>query len=405
MELNQQTLDFIEAHAGKEVARLTLQYAGKNIPGVDMSLALTQIEARNKAGGKLPWLTGTPAFIFPDALSAEQCTAQCVADYHRQIAGTPESLLDLTCGLGIDAMTIGADSSRCLACDISPAHAECARHNAALRGLAHFEVRRTDSESLLKSLTPGERFSLIFADPARRSGSGSRTYALSDCSPDITALMPLISEHTDRLMVKVSPMLDVTKVMLQMPSIRHIHAVSLRGECKELLLDCDMRRNSPGKVSFSAVDIDATGVPHIYSFADADKGSCPKVPIASATEIETAEWIFEPNASLMKFIHYAPLAGRWPCLRKMAANTYLYVAEGPIPAGMPGRALRIKGMWNAYRHCAGSLPAQVNIVTRNFPDQPQLIKKKLKIKDGGDEFLYCCRSEDKRTRFLLCTTT
>lgn len=405
MELNQQTLDFIQAHTGKEVARLTLQYAGKKIPEVDIPLALTQIEARNKAGGKLPWLTGTPAFIFPDTLSAEQCTAQCVADYHRLVAGAPESLLDITCGLGIDAMTIGAGSSRCLACDISPAHAECARHNAALRGLAHFEVRRTDSESLLKSLTPGERFSLIFADPARRSGSGSRTYALSDCSPDITALMPLISEHTDRLMVKVSPMLDVTKVMLQMPSIRHIHAVSLRGECKELLLDCDMRRNSRGKVSFSAVDIDATGVPHIYSFADADKGSCSEVPIASATEIETAEWIFEPNASLMKFIHYAPLADRWPGLRKMAANTYLYVAEGPIPAGMPGRALRIKGMWNAYRHCAGSLPAQVNIVTRNFPDQPQLIKKKLKIKDGGDEFLYCCRSEDKRTRFLLCMTT
>lgn len=378
---------------------LSLRFAGKQVGEVDMPLALRQIEARNKAASKLPWLAYTPDFLFPDTLSAEQCTAQRVADYHRRVAGAPGSVLDLTCGLGIDVMTIAAGAGRVLACDISRAHVECARHNAGVLGLRTLTVECTDARSLLESLGADERFDLVFADPARRSDSGARTYALADCSPDITELLPLIRRHADRLIVKVSPMLDVKMVLSQLHGITHIHAVSLRGECKELLLDCDFRAEA-GPITFSAVNIAADGQTTSFTFKEGEGGS--PVPPADEDDLRPGAWIFEPDASLMKFIHIAPLAERYPMLRKLAPNTHVYAGTGEPPAGLPGRVLRVVDSWPSYKHCAGKLPAQLNVVTRNFPDTPAQVKKRLKIKDGGDGFLYCCRVADKRVRLILC---
>lgn len=400
MKLNQDTIAFIRAHEGEDICSLRLRFSGKRSGDVDIPLALTQIEARKKASSKLPWLSRCPDFVFPDTLSAEQCTAQPVADYHADVARHPDSVLDLTCGLGVDVMTIASGAGRSLACDISPAHVSCVRHNAVVRGVKGFRAECTDARSLLEGLDSGERFDLVFADPARRDGAGARTYALADCSPDIVSLLPLIRRHTGRLLVKVSPMLDVKMLLGQLPDISHIHAVSLRGECKELLLDCDFMSGGQG-VSCSAVSIAADGDVSVFTFEGLSSGE--EMPVAGEDDVSVGAWIFEPDASLMKFINYAPLAARWPMLRKLGPNTHLYVGVGAIPSDLPGRVSRIEGSWSSYRHCAGCLPAQVNVVTRNFPDTPAQVKKRLKIRDGGHGFLYCCRVGDRRTRLLLCS--
>lgn len=399
MNLSQETLDFIRLHQGEDPLSLSLRFARK-VPGnVDMSLALMQITARRKASSKLPWLASSPSFIFPDSLSAEQCTAWPVALYHASVAGSPRSVLDITCGLGVDLMAVASGAERVRGCDISSAHVDCLRHNLMEHGIDGLGIDCTDARSLLLGLADNERFDIVFADPARRAGSGARTYALADCSPDITELLPLIRGHADRLLVKVSPMLDVKMLTSQIPAATHIHAVSLRGECKELLVDCDFR-SGPLPRMYSAVNIDAAGEVSVFTFEEG-VASCP-APIAADTDFGSGAWLFEPDASMMKFIHTAPMADRWPMLRKLGSNTHLFVGSGPVPYGMPGRVLRIMEVWPSYRKCAGKLPAQVNVVTRNFPDAPDRVRKKLRIKDGGTDFLYCCRMGDKRPRLFLC---
>lgn len=399
MNLNQATLDFIRLHQGEDPLSLSLRFARKAPEDVDMSLALMQIGAYKKAVSKLPWLLSMPSFIFPDTLSAEQCTAWPVALYHASVAGAPDSVLDITCGLGVDLMAVASRAVRVRGGDISPTHVECLCHNLKARGMDGCRIDCTDARSLLMGLAPDERFDIVFADPARRSGSGARTYALADCSPDITELLPLIRACADRLLLKVSPMLDVKMLTSQLPMATHVHAVSLRGECKELLVDCDFRL--PGlQRRYSAANINAAGEVSVFTFY----GDAPyaPVPLADDSDLDSGAWLFEPDASMMKFIHMAPMAERWPMLRKLGANTHLFTGSGVVPHGLPGRVLRIMEVWPSYRHCAGKLPAHINVVTRNFPDTPDQVRKKLKIKDGGTEFLYCCRMGDKRLRLFLC---
>lgn len=399
MNPNQATLDFIHAHQGEDPLSLSLRFARKAPENVDIPLALMQIDARRKALSKLPWLVCTPSFIFPDTLSAEQCTAWPVALYHASVAGVPDSVLDITCGLGVDLMAVASGAARVRGCDISPTHVDCLRHNLKARGMGAFRIDCADARSLLMGLADHERFDIVFADPARRSGSGARTYALADCSPDITGLLPLIRRHADRLLLKVSPMLDVKMLTSQLPMATHVHAVSLRGECKELLVDCDFKSAGVPR-SYSAANINAAGEVSVFTFYG-DSAAAP-VPLAADADLQSGAWLFEPHASMMKFIHMAPLAGRCPMLRKLAANTHLFLGKGDVPCGLPGRVLRIMEVWPSYRHCAGKLPAHLNVVTRNFPDSPEQVRKKLKIRDGGTDFLYCCRMDDKRMRLLLC---
>lgn len=410
MEINTETLEFIQRHLGCDPVALRLRYGGKAVGNVDISVALTQIEARNKARVKLkPWLEAHPDFMFPDTLSAEQCTAWQVAAYHARVAGCPDSVLDLTCGLGVDAMTIAGQAGGVITCDTSYEHVQCANANARILGLKSFKAVHCDAYDFLQQLPAGARFSLIFADPARRGAHSRRTYALEDCSPDIMQLMPLIKARAARLIVKVSPMLDVTRVIEQINSVTALYAISLKGECKELLLDCDLV-NPSGRVRCVAVDISASGLAGEFEFfMDRNSGKAiVPVPDGSAPCINSPEqvrpgmWLFEPNASLMKFINVAPIGPLCPGMRKLSANTHLWVSDAPMPSRMPGRVLFINDVLTAGKRTAACLPCHINIVTRNFPDSAEKVKKQLKVKDGGEDYLYCCRIGDRQARMLHC---
>lgn len=412
MKTNSETLDFIRKHLDCNTSELRLRYAGKEVGNVDIAVALTQIEGRQKAYTKLsPWLEKHLDFMFADTLSAEQCTAWQVAAYHAKVAGELDAVLDLTCGLGVDAMYMSQRAHSLVACDISEANVQCANANAALLGFNNFKAVCLDASDYLSKLPAEANFSLIFADPARRGQYNRRTYALEDCSPDILKLLPLIKAHTGKLMVKVSPMLDVVRVFEQMPEITAVHAVSLKGECKELLLECDFNKPSEW-VHCYAVDIANSGQIHGCDFCILKRmtgGSLNlqsvdiKVNlIESVDRLQAGLFLFEPNASLMKFINYAPLSSLHNPMYKLGANTHLWVSETPFPSGMPGRVTKIKDVYNSSRKSYTQLPPHINIVSRNYPDTVETVKKRLRVKDGGDDFLYCCLVLDRYPRLLHC---
>lgn len=401
MEISAGTLSFIRAHIADNPAKLRLSFSGKTVEDVDIPFAITQIEARRKALRKLPWLPEYPEFMFPSTLSAEQCTAQPVADFHAKVAGKRGNLLDITCGLGIDAFAMSRVAENLIACDISDIHIECAVHNAHVLGIDNFTAVCTDAEKFLKSLAPEERFSLIFADPARRGSLNSRTYALADCTPDILKLMPELRKHAEELLIKISPMLDVRQVISEIPFVSDVYAVSLRGECKELLVKCQI--TSPhGHIRYKAVNIDADN--NIHEFEIPAAHIAEECLAEDAVDIKPGDILFEPNASVMKFISLTSLTSVFPRLKKLSRNTHLYIGDSTM-AGVdfPGRVLAVEKVLSPNKRCAGELPAQVNIVTRNYPDTPEKIKKQFRLKDGGENYLYCCKIGERTHRMLLCS--
>ncbi|MCM1006302.1 MAG: class I SAM-dependent methyltransferase [Prevotella sp.] len=401
MIISDATKTFIAEHINENAAKLRLKYFNKQLPEVDIPLAITQIEARQKVQRKFgKFLDEHPDILFPDTLSAEQCSAPAVAEYRADVVSEQDSVLDLTCGLGIDALSLARVSRQLTACDIDSRHVDCFNRNAAYLNLKHTKAIHCEAGDFLSSLPEDTKFSLIFADPARRNKDNRRTYALADCTPDVLSLTDTIKCHTNRLLLKVSPMLDVAKVLDELPEVAAVHAVSLRGECKELMLDCrfDIKQCSR---TFSAVDIRSNG--SIVKFEFTETEVIDNMPvITSLDDVQPGYYLYEPNPSIMKFIGCAPLAAHFPTLRKLGKNTHLYISDKPLGADMPGRLLKIEKVLTPSKKIVSQLPEKVNIVTRNYPDSPEILKRKLKLKDGGDKFLYAGRLLDSTPRLLLC---
>ena len=272
MEISEKTLRFIEEHANDDTVAIRLKYHGKIKKDDDLSIdfALLQIEARKKCRKKIPSFIENRLFMFPDAISAEQASNETVARYHASLIPSGSSLLDLTAGLGIDDLTFSDKGISVTACEIDSLKSEVLVHNSKVLGLdGHLRVINTDS--MMFAENSKDRYDVVFVDPARRSESGKRVHALSDCKPDIFKGMSTIMKLTDRILVKSSPLLDMTLIEETIENLSHIHIVCFKGECKEVLIEIECDKRYSG---ITVVDLDTEGI--ISSF------DCHHSPIQSA---------------------------------------------------------------------------------------------------------------------------
>lgn len=363
--LTPQTLRFIADNRLSDPDRLRLKYAGRRLEGVDLDLAITQIECRRKARNKLPDAVACPEFIFPSVLAAEQCTSQVLAALHTELVPGCDNILDMTCGLGIDSMSMAKAGICVTACEIQTKYATAVRHNASVTGIDNLEVVNTDSIKYLSSLPSSVQFDLIFADPARRGEYNKRTFGFEQCTPDILASMQLIRQHAKALMIKASPMLDISYVLSA------IHTIN----------------------------ITTTGERQGVSFA-AGKNSMPE--ILADNDPEPGMLLYEPDSSVMKIISRLSLTEKFPSLRKLDSNTNLYTSSVLLP-DFPGRIFRIDDIIsynkkNTIRHKDESW----NIISRNFPDPPGTIAKRLHIREGGPRFIIAATA-NARPRLFVST--
>ena len=212
MEISEKTLNFIQEHAKDDVNALRLKFVGKSqTMDFPIDFALLQIEARRKARKKIPSFLENVLFVFPDTLAAEQASNESVARFHASLIDSGSSIIDLTAGLGIDDLTFAKAGINVTACEIIKAKADALKHNSEILGVSdRITVINTDSMEFLSS--EKRHFDAVFADPARRSSTGKRLHALSDCQPDILRGMDSIMKITERLLIKASPLLDLTLI-------------------------------------------------------------------------------------------------------------------------------------------------------------------------------------------------
>lgn len=403
-EISQKTADFISDHAQDDPAALRLKFSGRldYLSEEELDFALVQIEARRKTRKKIPSFLSNPGFMFPTAVSAEQASNEAVARFHASLSDKDARILDMTAGLGIDAMTFAIAGTHVTACELEPIKCDALRHNAGILGLDERHLKATCGDSV-RILEESERhYDLIFIDPARRGHSGQRVHALADCQPDVIACMPALLEKGDRILVKASPLLDLALIRNTVENLRHIYVVCFRGECKEVLMEIHGNdSNSKTFTGITAVDLDWSR--EISRFdVDATDEATPLPASATNSERRRAAsyaYLYEPNAGVMKTMAWDALSRSFPDMAKAGPNTHIFLSDTLYEA-FPGRVMRIAGEMDkkALKRMKGM---KVNVVSRNHPLSAPQLSAKYGITAGGEDFLYALRWQDSPT-FLLC---
>ena len=455
--MNQATQDFIRQHQDEDVRQLAF-LGSKNLE-VDMPFALDQIRGRKMARAKLPLWANIDGIIYPPHISMEQCSSESTALYKAELAarllGLPVSssenekaagnasdshfskicefvseravdsefaknegtfekkqiltesednvnevknetgqedfseeieFVDLTGGFGVDFSYIASRLGMSSMYVERQAHlCEAAKENFERLGLKNAIVKNEDGIEVLHSL---KELKLIFIDPARRDDAGNKVVSLKDCTPDVTVLQEEMLLKADYVIIKLSPMLDWHRAISELSHVREVHIISVNNECKELLLVLSAR-NMGEKL-------------RIYCINDAQSFVCDELDMESSSvkiapsTLEEMPYLYEPNVSLMKAGCFGVLSERYDA-RMLSKNSHLFVSREPIVA-FPGRSFRIIAVSSfnkkeLKRHLSGITKA--NIATRNFPFSVAELRKRLKLKDGGEIYIFATTLSDE----------
>ena len=390
--------EFIREHRHDDVRQLALQAA--RYPDIDMQQALQQIAGWQTARTKLPEWAATDGIVYPPRLSMEQCSSEATAKYKAKVLDpSPSTVIDLTGGFGVDFSYMARGFQKAVYVERQPHLCEAARHNFQLLGLENAEVVCGDGVEYLKNLpSPSNAQSplTIYLDPARRDENGKKTYAISDCTPDVVALKDLLLEKAGRVMIKLSPMLDWHKAVDDLGEVVEVHIVSVDNECKELLLVLAKNPAAPLRVVCANIRHDAET--ELFEFFPSnDSLSIPLFPA-----LRERDFLYEPNASIMKAGCFAEVAHRFG-VQPTGINSHLFLSPQFIP-DFPGRKFQIEKVTSMnkkeLKHIIGGL-TKANITVRNFPLSVAELRKRLKLADGGDTYIFATTLGEKDHVLLI----
>ena len=394
--VNQATREFIRKHAEDDVRQLALR--GSKDPEVDLPLALSQIGGRQKAREKLPSWAATDGIVYPPHLSMEQCSSEQTARYKAGIAGKGRLMADLTGGFGVDFALMAPAFERAVYVERNSQLCAISSENFVTLGLSNVEVVCGDGTEYLHSIS---RADLIFIDPARRDDHGARTYGIADCTPNVLELMDELTQKADRLLIKLSPMLDWRKAMADVGHVAEVHIVSVDNECKELLVlvEGGTRREEGGMTRVFCVNLLSDGSAQRFEF----DASAHQPSNHSSLLVPRSSFLFEPNASVMKAGCFGLLEQRFGA-SQLEANSHLFVSDRDVP-DFPGRRFIIEHTTSLNKRqlkaALGGID-RANIAVRNFPLTAEQLRRKLKLNDGGDTYIFATTVRGDAHQLFIC---
>ena len=370
--LNDTTKQFIRENLNADVPTLALKKAPV---GTDVSLALRQIEARQLLRKKVPSWSENEDLLFPAHLSIEQCSSEASAQYKAGLL-KGRSFVDLTGGLGIDTYFISRHFQQAEYVEQQAGLCDLARHNFSVLN-ADIKVWNETAETYLAHCEPKD---CIFIDPARRDEHGRKTVSIADCTPNVAALQDILLQKATTVMIKLSPMLDISKALEELRYVREVHVVAVANECKEL--DVVLERDYQGEPQFVCVNL-LTCQPELC-FTQEEECCCP-----SHIADSVLGYLYEPNPAVMKAGCFKLLTERFGVF-KLHKNSNLYTSE-QLVSGFPGRVFEVES-WAPYnKKVKQTLLHDVDkasIAVRNFPLSVAELRKALKIADGDEIYLF-----------------
>ncbi len=357
---------------------------------------LQQVEGKERTADKLPTFASIPDYWYPVRLSCEQCSSELAARYKASLV-SGDTMADLTGGYGVDTYFLSENFTHTDYVEQNAELCRIATHNFSLPTPSlpkgkEISVHNSTAEEFLSSLSGevGRGYDLIFLDPARRDSHGGKVFRLENCTPNVVDLLPTLLAHSKRVLLKLSPMLDLTQAITSLSQATwDIYVVAIKNEVKELLLVS----NGSGKIT--AIDLDKKD--QAFTFTREEESYSEAVLQAqlqcNGLTGEAGLYLYEPSAAILKAGAYKLIAERFHLL-KLDANTHLYASDTLIP-NFPGRVWQIK--FEIKKHKFEIKNA--NVLVRNYPLSPKALKKKLHLRDGGTAFVIGCRVAGKPTLF------
>ena len=414
------TAEFIREYRERDIRQLALQ--ANRFPDVDMPYALDQIQGWQIARRKLPKWAACDGVIFPPHLSMEQCSSEPTAQYKLNLAmewttlnselstqnccrqqfktqnskfKTSTRMTDLTGGFGVDFSFTSCAFAAATYVERNEQLCHIVEHNLPLLGLNNATVVCADAVEYLSTVEPQ---TMLFLDPARRDEHGAKTVMLADCTPDVVQLLPKLLEKSRFTMLKLSPMLDWHKAVDDLQgAVREVHIVSVGGECKELLLVLSTVVESELKVYCADLST-ASDTSSIFVYTPGSSA-----PVAnSKLKTQNSKFLHEPNASIMKAGCFDELAAAYG-VSPVSRNSHLFLSDEPVD-GFPGRSFvveRVTTMNKGELRKALVGIEKANIATRNFPLTVAELRKRLKIKDGGDVYIFATTTAEGEHLLLI----
>jgi hypothetical protein len=385
--LNAEIQAFINANIGKSISKLALQ---KNpFQEVDWITILNQIEAKTKSKDKLPNWFSTKNIIYPSKISIEQTSSEKTAAYKASII-SGESLIDLTGGFGVDDYYFAKKIKTVAHCEINPELSNLVQHNFKQLNVSNITCYAGDSLATLSSLN--SKWDWIYIDPSRRNDAKGKVFMLNDCLPNVPENLDFYFTNSNAVLIKTAPLLDISAGLSELKHVKTIHIVALENEVKELLWE--LHKGYSGNITIKTVNIlkDKTET-FDFILGDDSKFSNFSLP---------QKYLYEPNSAIMKSGGFDEVSSFYN-LNKLHKHSHLYTSTALI--SFPGRVFEIQNTfpYNKTEMKSYLEKTQANITTRNFPDSVESIRKKWKIKDGGNVYCFFTTDENNHKIVLICT--
>jgi hypothetical protein len=385
--LNTEIQVFINDNIGKSISKLALQ---KNpFPDVDWISILNQIESKTKAKEKLPNWFSTKNIIFPSKISIEQTSSEKTAFYKASLV-SGESLIDLTGGFGVDDYYFAKKIKTVAHCEINPELSNLVKHNFEQLNISNITCYAGDSITTLSNLNT--KWDWIFIDPSRRNETKGKVFMLKDCLPNVPENLDFYFSNSDAVLLKTAPILDISAGLSELKHVKTIHIVAVENEVKELLWE--LHKGYSGNISIKTFTIlkDKT---ETFDFILDDDSKSPNFSLPQ-------KYLYEPNSAIMKSGGFDQVSSFYN-LNKLHKHSHLYTSTTLI--SFPGRVFEIQ---NAFPYNKTDMKkylekSKANITTRNFPDSVETIRRKWKIKDGGNAYIFFTTDSTNHKIVLICT--
>ena len=424
MAADEATWRFVDEHLKDDVRQLALKKSKYN--DIDFEFALRQIQGRQKTRDKLPFLASVPRFVFPPSLALEQCSSEITAKYKQyiiydilcrdgacpvSIGNAPESFCrdamhcvstekngksfaDLTGGFGIDTLSLSPLFETCHYVEPQQPLCDIMAYNSKLLQLEHVQIHQTTMEDFIQDM---REVDLIYVDPSRRDAHGSRVVGLEDCTPNVLMYKDLLLKKGKRVLLKLSPMLDIKRSLAQLPETKDVYVLAVNGECKELLLLMDA--SAPATLNYHAVNLwlDGNILKEVrFDFTDEEEQNA--IP---EFDSQVGQYLYEPNAAILKAGAFKCLATHFG-LNKLHPHTHLYTSDTLLKE-FPGRVFRVQDILS-YKEAKTALTAlrKANVAVRNFPQSADELKKSLKLGDGGEVYLFGTTLDNGQKVIISC---
>ncbi len=367
---------YLQAH--ETAAPTSIALRKSPFPNVTATELAQQLDGRQRSRKKLPTWHHTSGIYYPEKLSIEQTSSEATAVYKSELIPEQSRVIDLTGGFGVDTYYFAKRASEVVHCERNGLLSEIAKHNAIVLGATNIDFVVTDGPSYLHNQAENA-FDCIYIDPSRRADS-RRVFLLEDCEPNVVELQDWLLLKSPQVFVKSAPLLDISSALKALNHVSEVHIVSVDNECKELLFVLD--REYTGSPVITATMLRNERRNRSFAF------HVEEAPSATSEFSYPQQYLYEPDAALMKTGAFKLIGQRYG-MDKLHQHTHLYTSSLVNPDFM-GRIFQVDQVMSYADFKKRKDTMQANVTARNFPLKPEELRKKHRIREGGDRYLFFC---------------